>query len=263
VIGELITPRPGPGVCPECFNFTREPTGRCRACRASESHLSAMVAISYAPAGSPLHRGLADYKRAAEPAVPYLVDGLAVVLSRFLAGHEACVAAAAGVDRFDSVVVVPSSNPHRAHGHPLGQIVGHRVPETASRYRESLAPSGAVCVAHSFDDRRFAVTEPVDGRTVLLIDDVWTTGACAQSAAAALRRAGAQLVAVVVIGRYVNGHWGGIGERLSRMSHTAERGACGLCWPGKAAGPTLKPDGDPFRGSPSDGLLTGPRHRPG
>ena len=42
---------------------------------------------------------------------------------------------------------------------------------------------------------------------MLLIDDTWTTGASAQSAAAALKQAGAATVAAVVIGRHLNRDW--------------------------------------------------------
>ena len=52
------------------------------------------------------------------------------------------------------------------------------------------------------DPVRFAASPVPDGR-VLLVDDTWTTGASAQSAAMALRRAGARSVVTVVIGRHV------------------------------------------------------------
>jgi predicted amidophosphoribosyltransferase len=226
---ELITPEPGPGICPECFNFTLAASRRCRACAASESHLTAMLAISYAEAGGGLHRALADYKRAAEPAVPYLTDEIARLLSGFLSEHERCVAKAAGVDGFDCVTVVPST--HQSHGivHPLSQIVAGRVAETAARHSDALAASGMRCTPHVFDPGRFVATRRMDGQNVLLIDDVWTTGANAQSAAAVLKRAGAGCVAAVVIGRYVNGYWGGIAERLERLKARTSTGACALC----------------------------------
>jgi hypothetical protein len=43
----------------------------------------------------------------------------------------------------------------------------------------------------------------VTGAGILLIDDTWASGASAQSAAVALKQAGARAVAVVVIGRHV------------------------------------------------------------
>ena len=42
------------------------------------------------------------------------------------------------------------------------------------------------------------------GSDVLVVDDTWVSGGSAQSAAAALKLAGARRVAVVVLGRHVN-----------------------------------------------------------
>ncbi|HVT69016.1 MAG TPA: hypothetical protein VHF26_14795, partial [Trebonia sp.] len=44
----------------------------------------------------------------------------------------------------------------------------------------------------------------VAGADVLVVDDTWVSGGSAQSAAAALKLAGASRVAVVVLGRHVN-----------------------------------------------------------
>jgi hypothetical protein len=51
---------------------------------------------------------------------------------------------------------------------------------------------------------RFISERPGLGASVLLLDDSWVSGASAQSAAAALKRAGAGHVAVVVLGRHVD-----------------------------------------------------------
>ena len=187
--------------------------------------------ISYAPAGGALHRDLADYKRAAEPAVPDLVNGLAGLLSSFLVDHEGCVMAAAGVERFDDVMAVPSGDLRRDGLHPLRRIVAELVPETRGRFRDGLRASGAPSIRHTFNPNRFVALSPVTGRHVLLIDDVWTTGATAQSAAAVLVAAGAASVSAIVIGRYVNGYWGGISERLERMLSCGWGDGCVLCQP--------------------------------
>jgi orotate phosphoribosyltransferase len=48
------------------------------------------------------------------------------------------------------------------------------------------------------------VRTPVTGADVLVVDDTWVSGGSAQSAAAALKAAGARRVAIVVLGRHVN-----------------------------------------------------------
>ncbi|MFC7729816.1 hypothetical protein [Actinomadura keratinilytica] len=47
----------------------------------------------------------------------------------------------------------------------------------------------------------------MEGRTVLLIDDTWTTGSRIQSASHTLKAAGAAKVVAVVLGRRVNPVW--------------------------------------------------------
>ena len=48
------------------------------------------------------------------------------------------------------------------------------------------------------------VRGPVAGADVLLVDDTWVSGGSAQSAAAALKLAGAVRVAVIVLGRHLD-----------------------------------------------------------
>ncbi len=57
--------------------------------------------------------------------------------------------------------------------------------------------------ARSLNAGRFRAGQQAAGARVLLLDDTWASGASAQSAAVALKRAGARAVAVVIIGRHV------------------------------------------------------------
>jgi hypothetical protein len=59
-------------------------------------------------------------------------------------------------------------------------------------------------LGRSLNPWRFAAGRGAAGAGVLLLDDTWVSGASAQSAAAALRMAGARHVAVVVLGRHLN-----------------------------------------------------------
>jgi orotate phosphoribosyltransferase len=82
---------------------------------------------------------------------------------------------------------------------------------------------------HEFNLQKYEAIRMLDGEPVLLVDDTWTTGANAQSAAAALRSAGAGRVATVVIGRHVNRGWRENDTRLRRLGPTFDWHRCALC----------------------------------
>jgi adenine/guanine phosphoribosyltransferase-like PRPP-binding protein len=67
------------------------------------------------------------------------------------------------------------------------------------------------------DTRRYLATRRLAGESVLLIDDTWTTGANAESAAHVLKAAGAEAVGAVVIGRHIHEHFGDNAERLKAL----------------------------------------------
>jgi predicted phosphoribosyltransferase len=48
------------------------------------------------------------------------------------------------------------------------------------------------------------VASDVAGKAVLIVDDTWVSGGSAQSAAVAVKRAGATRAAIVVLGRHVD-----------------------------------------------------------
>jgi hypothetical protein len=59
----------------------------------------------------------------------------------------------------------------------------------------------------ALDPGNFLVTDPVIGKHILLLDDTWVTGAHSQSAAAALRQAGAARVTILPICRLLRPDW--------------------------------------------------------
>jgi len=224
----MVGPRPGPDTCERCFNFTRG-FENCYACDHNEPWLAATAPISYSVACEQLHHALRLYKRIGGAAGRRLTLELASVLWRFLDAHEQCVATAVGTDRFELITTVASSDQRQDEHHPLRAIVGEIVTPTRNRYERLLRRSPADVQPRTFDPEKFAATRPLDGEPVLLIDDTWTTGASAQSAAAALKRAGAGPVATVVIGRHVNREWYENDRRLRGITSPFDWDRCALC----------------------------------
>jgi predicted amidophosphoribosyltransferase len=201
----LHSPRHGPDVCIKCFNLTRG-FSKCFACSHVERHLDAIVPISYSVGHEYLHHILADYKRAHGRHAAAAGERVGAILSKFLELHEECVAQASGVERFGLVTTVPSSDAQRDDHHPLRRIVGD-VLQTRDRHERLLRRTSWQTEPRTFDSRRYRAVRRLDDQNVLLIDDTWTTGASAQSAAAALKAAGAATVGAVVVGRHVNRDW--------------------------------------------------------
>ena len=229
----LLAPRRGPGVCPRCLNLTGA-AGLCRACRANEQHLTAVAPISYSVGGEWLYHLIVSYKRDADPSVIDSVARLAMLCEDFVSHHERCVANASGVDRFDLVTTVPSGDPLRDLHHPLRRIVGDLATPTRARYERLLVRSDTPVIPRVFDPARYRSTRALDGESVLLIDDLWTSGASAESAAAALLASGAGTVSAVVIARHLNRGWHDNDLHLRSLARRGfHPGICVLCASGK------------------------------
>jgi predicted amidophosphoribosyltransferase len=235
----LLGPRRGPDVCATCFNFTAG-YARCWACAHGHPALDAVAPISYSIAREQLHHALASYKRLNGDVARRLQAILAAILWRFLIVHERCVAMAANTNSFDLVTTVPSGDPTRDESHPLRNIVGELVAPTRDRCHRLLRRTDARTGHRSFNPHKFEAIRRLDGQAILLIDDTWTTGASAQSAAAALKAAGAGRVAAVVIGRHLNREWHENDRRIRGIVRPFEWQACALCakpvWPPPLSG---------------------------
>lgn len=126
---------------------------------------------------------------------------LAATLARFIYAHRMCITTAAGKE-WDRVTIVPSSQ-NRPGAHPLEDVVG-MIPGLRESYIRALE-KGSQNITHlKADDHGYEPTTSVHGMRFLLIDDTYTSGARVHSAASALHLAGAEVVAVVVVGRIVD-----------------------------------------------------------
>jgi hypothetical protein len=87
-----------------------------------------------------VHTALRNYKDGATSSIRRnAAIRLAAILWRFLREHESCVASATGVEEFDVVTVVPSSDPDRDKNSPFRQLTGWIKP-IESRLRRTLEP---------------------------------------------------------------------------------------------------------------------------
>jgi predicted amidophosphoribosyltransferase len=214
-------------VCQVCFDLT-DGHPRCYQCGHSDHWLDAVGPISYSVADEQLHHALRGYKRPPADVARRIEIELAAVLWRHLTSHEGCLAKHAGVDSFELVTTVPSSTRERDPAHPLHRIVGGLVGPTRARFECVLRRSTAQVGPREFSRSKFEALRDLDGASVLLIDDTWTTGANARSAAAALRSAGATTVAAVVIGRHLHRDWQDNDRRLRALTSPFDWDSCAL-----------------------------------
>lgn len=192
----------GPGICRVCWGFIDPGFDTCYKCGHQPDSLDAMVPITYSEHLGQIHLALRNYKDGGSSAIRrHDAIRLAAILWRFLSEHETCVARAAGAGHFDLVTVVPSSSPERDKHSAFAGLTGWVEP-IKSRLQRTLEPTGEV-EGREFAVNRFKATADLSGASVLLLDDTWATGGHAQSAAHALVTAGAQKVALVVIGRHI------------------------------------------------------------
>jgi hypothetical protein len=198
-------PPAGPGVCTVCHGAPNPGWAVCRSCvearRQVTRPLGLIVPVSLCEAGQQLHTTIRKYKDDPIEGNRRLMSGIVVsFLARFLQCHGHCIELAAG-RRWSSVSVVPSTR-NRPGRHPL------EVALSAVGLDVEVVPAlrpGAARIDHNHaDDHGFEVQVPVQGRAFLLVDDMLTSSARLQSAASALRLAGADVVAGVVLGRYLN-----------------------------------------------------------
>jgi hypothetical protein len=195
-----------PGVCAVCHTSVAAAGTLCYQCSRAGSSLAATAsAVGYtalAVKGEQLARDLWVYKNGPSENIRWAPRlGLAAVLWRSLALHERCLAAAAKVPGFSVVTTVPSTSGRADEPiAALAQMIG----ATHDRYQRLLWSNPQVPNTRDPRGDRYSALRSLVGESVLLLDDTWTSGAHAQSAAAALRAAGANAVGIWAIGRHFN-----------------------------------------------------------
>jgi hypothetical protein len=195
--------------CRTCRGPVQTGFSRCYQCDLAHSRCGGLLAdvvapVAYAVKGGRLAGDLWRYKSGAAGATEAGAR-LAAMLDRFLRAYGGQVWRAAGMTAGPGLAAVVPSGQGRPGPHPLLGIVAScvDVPIVPLTAAPGAVPRGrglADGVAASW----LTVGCAVAGTDVLLVDDTWVSGSSAQSAAAALKAAGAQRVALVVLGRHVD-----------------------------------------------------------
>jgi predicted amidophosphoribosyltransferase len=204
----LVLPIPDrtAGVCRQCHGPAAGAYCFCCAVLLGRlGSLAPVVPVGVCPVPGPLHHVLRGYKDAPTPQQRRRhCERLAGILSEFVADHGPCLRR--GRIAPTRTVLVPP-RPHRGYPWPMARVahaaVAAGLPPVTAALDWSAGASGHLVASED----AFAVgTEhrrDLRGRGLVLLDDSYTTGATAQSAAQALRRAGAATVVVLVLARIV------------------------------------------------------------
>ena len=167
--------------------------------------------------GSPLHHLLRGYKDApSREARREHSLVLAALLGLFLQRHRDCLG-----DTPDFVVTVPSKNRDAL------KVVVKMLPKLNATRIRALKATGT-----SSAPRYKLVDSQVRGRSVLLLDDTFTSGQSIAAAHSALVKGGAEILGPLVIGRHLRPeYWAS--EHLSNCLKGREWSLddCGLCRP--------------------------------
>jgi hypothetical protein len=195
--------------CRTCRGPVQAGFARCYQCDLAHARCAGLLAdvvapVAYAVKGGRLAGDLWRYKSGAAGATEAGAR-LTAMLARFLREHSDQVWRAAGMAVGPELAAVVPSGQGRPGPHPLAGNVASCVDVPIVPL--STAPGAAARargLANGVAVGWLTVGGAVAGTDVLLVDDTWVSGASAQSAAAALKAAGARRVALVVIGRHVD-----------------------------------------------------------
>lgn len=189
--------------CDECGQPCSVGYATCQDCDRMRSYIDGFVPASYSLADG-LEPLVATYKDGT-PDTRWQAKPLGCLLWAMFRKHAQCFQDLLGPDPI--YTWVPSNNHDRGFDH-LQEII-FSVKGFGTKY-----PWEGGVIERDFAQLRpgrkqvkpaaYRVTKDVEGRSVLLFDDVWTTGASMISASAALKQSGAATVLGVTLGRQFN-----------------------------------------------------------
>lgn len=192
----------------------------CRGHRALSGLADATAFLTYAVVGQKSGHVMRGYK-APQPVAEHR-QVVALLLMVALGNHARCAEVLAGRP-VTHWAVVPSL-PAKPSVHPLRGLVAGRAPGAEAPL--TAAASVQQPRAVSSDHFTCGVQLPEDSH-VMLIDDTWAIGGHVQSAALALRTAGAARVSGLIIARWLKEEYGGNKRFIADLAdHDYDPGIC-------------------------------------
>lgn len=196
---------------------------RCFTCNSHRTHSGlgdAVAFLTYAVAGKESGYVMRGYKARPPVAEHRMMVGLLLILA--LHEHTQCIATLLR-HPVSHWAIVPSL-PTRSAEHPLRSLVrGH------AQGTEIMLGAAAQCERpRDVDPAHYSCPEALPARShVMVIDDTWTSGGHAQSAALALRKAGAAKVSVLVVARWLRAEFANSKQFIDQLAdQDYEPGIC-------------------------------------
>ena len=206
--GFLRNPR-RTGTCRHCFTPTmsRPVCDRCRTLLSHARGPELLGVMAYAGYLDPITQSghlMRGYKNPRLPSGPHR-QTVALMAALALLGHATCPGALINAP-VTAWATVPSLPPKPdLPKHPLNDIVSKLARPHATEV--TLTAETSVLNAREVNPSHYTATPNAAGHHVLIIDDTWTSGSHATSAALAARAAGATHVSVLVLARWLSDGW--------------------------------------------------------
>lgn len=188
--------------CPVCLGPVNAGFAHCYACSELLPHVAAGLAERIIPISSALKPGpwygrLREYKITR----PEYMSTLAAVAHLYVQTHAEAIAGLLGGTP-TAIAAVPSTRGWQPTEQPLYRALD-RSSVLRTKLRVLQKHDGSAVGRREYKPAAFPVAASLRGERVILVEDLWVTGAKAVSAAGALMAARASVV-LVVIGREVN-----------------------------------------------------------
>jgi hypothetical protein len=160
-----------------------------------------VIPISFYAKPSRLRDRMHDFKEHTDPAVR-ASEGRAVaaIAARYILEHGTHLEQRFGP--WDETVAVPST--HHENPPALQTAIEEHSPDILAPFTRPLVRGAGDMGFNQASEAGFAVVDDVTGKSFLLLDDTFTTGARLQSAHHALLAAGATVPAAIVVTRKIN-----------------------------------------------------------